>query len=72
MTDKLGSYISQLMATAIESEDEFVKELSLSELRRLKVNIEEFLAKHYQTDDVAKGEETKKILLQEDKNVKDK
>ena len=71
-TDKLGPYIQQLMATAIESEDEFVKELALTELDRLKVNINEFLAKHYQIDDVAKGEETEKILLQEDKNVKDK
>ena len=71
-TDKLGPYIQQLMATAIESDDEFVKELALTELDRLKVNINEFLAKHYQVDDVAKGEETEKILLQEDKNVKDK
>ena len=70
--DKLGPYISQLMATAIESDDDFVKELALTELDRLKVNINEFLAKHYQVDDVAKGQETEKILLQEDKNVKDK
>ena len=71
-TDKLGPYIQQLMATAIESDDEFVKELALTELDRLKVNINEFLAKHYKIDDVARGEETEKILLQEDKNVKDK
>ena len=71
-TDKLGPYIQQLMATAIESDDEFVKELALTELDRLKVNINEFLVKHYQKDDVARGEETEKILLQEDKNVKDK
>ena len=71
MADKLGPYISQLMATVIESDDEFVKELALSELRRLKVNIEEFLFKHYQEDDVAE-EKPEKKLLQEDKNVKDK
>ena len=71
-TDKLGPYIQQFMATAIESDDEFVKELALTELDRLKVNINEFLAKHYKIDDVAKGEETEKILLQEVKNVKDK
>ena len=70
--DKLGPYIQQLMATAIESDDEFVKELALTDLDRLKVNINEFLANHYKIDDVAKGEETEKILLQEDKNVKDK
>tara|TARA_R100000808_G_C2062455_1_gene93306 strand:+ start:119 stop:337 length:219 start_codon:yes stop_codon:yes gene_type:complete len=68
--DKLGPYIQQLMATAIESEDDFVKELSLSELSRLKVNIEEFLHKHVQQDEVA--DKPEKQLLQEDKNVKDK
>ena len=69
--DKLGTYISQLMATAVESDDEFVKELALTELNRLKVNIDEFLVKHYQKDDVAR-EKTEKQLLQEDKNVKNK
>ena len=69
--DKLGPYIQQLMATAIESDDDFVKELSLSELTRLKVNIEEFLYKHIQQDEVA--EKSEKQLLQEDKkNVKNK
>ena len=71
MADKLGNYISQLMVTVIESDDEFVKELALDELNRLKVNIDEFLVKHYQVDDVAK-EKTEKKLLQEDKNVKNK
>ena len=37
--NKLGNYISQLMATIIESKDDFVKELALNELNRLKVNI---------------------------------
>ena len=69
--DKLGTYISQLMATVVESDDDFVKELALTELRRLKVNIDEFLVKHYQKDDVAK-EQTEKQLLQEDKDVKNK
>ena len=71
--DKLGPYIQKLMTTVIDNkEDDFVKELALTELDRLKVNINEFLAKHYQVDDVARGQETEKILLQEDKNVKDK
>ena len=69
--NKLGTYISQLMATVIESDDDFVKELALTELNRLKVNIDEFLVKHYQVDDVAEDKIEKK-LLQEDKNVKDK
>ena len=69
--DKLGTYISQLMATVVESDDDFVKELALTELSRLKVNINEFLVKHLQIDDVAK-EKTEKQILQEDKNVNDK
>ena len=69
--NKLGNYISQLMATIIESKDDFVKELALTELTRLKVNINEFLVTHTKTDDVAE-EKPEKQLLQEDKDVKDK
>ena len=65
--DKLGPYIQKLMATVIDNkEDDFVKELALTELNRLKVNIDEFLVKHYQKDDVAE-EKIEKQLLQEDK-----
>ena len=71
--DKLGPYIQKLMTTVIDmKEDEFVKELALTELTRLKVNIDEFLVKHYQVDDVAE-EKPEKQLLQEDKeNVSNK
>ena len=71
--NKLGPYIQKLMATVLDNkEDEFVKELALTELTRLKVNINEFLVKHYQIDDVAE-EKPEKQLLQEDKeNVNDK
>ena len=71
--DKLGPYIQKLMTTVLDNkEDEFVKELALTELTRLKVNIDEFLVKHYQVDDVAE-EKPEKQLLQEDKeNVSDK
>ena len=66
-TDKLGPYIQKLMTTVLDNkEDDFVKELAMSELTRLKVNIEEFLVKHYQKDDVAE-EKPEKQLLQEDK-----
>ena len=65
--DKLGPYIQKLMTTVLDNkEDEFVKELALTELNRLKVNINEFLVKHYQVDDVAE-EKPEKQLLQEDK-----
>ena len=66
-TNKLGPYIQKLMTTVLDNkEDDFVKELAISELNRLKVNIEEFLVKHYQEDDVAE-EKPEKQLLQEDK-----
>ena len=65
--NKLGPYIQKLMATVVDNkEDDFVKELALTELNRLKVNIDEFLVKHLRIDDVAK-EQIEKQLLQEDK-----
>ena len=65
--DKLGPYIQKLMTTVLDmKEDDFVKELAMSELTRLKVNINEFLVKHYQEDDVVE-EKPEKQLLQEDK-----
>ena len=65
--DKLGPYIQKLMTTVLDNkEDDFVKELALTELNRLKVNIDEFLVKHYQEDNVVK-EKSEKQLLQEDK-----
>ena len=65
--DKLGPYIQKLMTTVLDmKENDFVKELAMSELTRLKVNINEFLVKHYQVDDVAE-EKPEKQLLQEDK-----
>ena len=70
--NKLGSYITKLMTTILDSEqEEFVKELALSELRRLNVDVNEFINKHAK-DDFDKAKETEKQLLQEDKNVKNK
>ena len=72
-TNKLGPYIQKLMTTVLDNkEDDFVKELAMSELTRLKVNIDEFLVKHFEEDDLAE-EKPEKQLLQEDKeNVNDK
>ena len=71
--NKLGGYISKLMTTVLDSEQEqFVKDLALSELQRLNVDVSEFINKHLK-DDIDKIKETEKKLLQEDKkNVKDK
>ena len=70
--NKLGSYITKLMTTVLDNEqEEFVKELALSELTRLNVDVNDFIRKYTKdiTDDI---EKTKKQLLQEQKNVKDK
>ena len=65
--DKLGPYIQKLMTTVIDNkEDDFVKDLALTELNRLKINIDEFLVTHLKVDDVAE-EKPEKQLLQEDK-----
>ena len=71
--NKLGTYITKLMTTILEKDQEdFVKNLAFSELKRLNVNIEEFLRKNSK-DDSENVEKTEKILLQEEKeNVKDK
>ena len=70
--NKLGSYITKLMTTVLDNEqEEFVRELALSELTRLNVDVSEFINKHTK-DDIDKIKETEKKLLQEDKNVKDK
>ena len=71
--NKLGSYISRLMTTVLDKEQEqFVIDLALSEIKRLNIDIEEFVRKHTK-DEFDKIKETEKKLLQEDtKNVKNK
>ena len=71
--NKLGSYISKLMTVVIDNDEEqFVKDLALSELRRLNVDMNDFIRKHAK-DDSDDVKNTEKQLLQEDKkNVKDK
>ena len=65
MEDKLGTYITKLMTTILDKEQEdFVKELAMSELGRLKINIDSFLTKHIKEKD---KKETEKQLLQEKK-----
>ena len=65
--NKLGSYISKLMTTVLDNEQEqFVKDLALTELKRLNVDVHEFINKHTK-DDIDKIKETEKKLLQEDK-----
>ena len=70
--NKLGNYITKLMTTVLDSEQEqFVKDLALGELNRLNVDMNDFIRKHTK-DDFDKAKETEKKLLQEDRDVKDK
>ena len=71
--NKLGSYITKLMTTVLDKEQEqFVKDLALSELNRLNVDMNDFIRNNTK-DDLDKIKETEKKLLQEDKkNVKNK
>ena len=71
--NKLGSYITKLMTTVLDSEqEEFVRDLALSELTRLNVDMNDFIRKN--TKDISdEVEKTVKQLLQEDKeNVTNK
>ena len=72
MADKLGPYINTLMTTVLDKEQEdFVKDLAWSELKRLNIDIEEFLRK-YSKDDTEEVENTKKLLQEEQSNDKSK
>ncbi len=65
MRNKLGPYINKLMTTIVDKDgDEFVKELAFNELKRLNVDIEEFLRKNTESDDEER-EKTEKQLLTE-------
>ena len=71
--NKLGGYITKLMTTVLDKEqEEFVRDLALSELTRLNVDVNDFIRKN--TKDISDQiERTEKQLLQEDKkDVKDK
>ena len=58
--NKLGSYITKLMTTILDTEQEqFVKDLALSELQRLNVNVNDFIKKH-DKDDLIKRKNNKK------------
>ena len=65
---KLGSYINKLMTTVLDKNgDEFVTNLALDELKRLNVDINEFIMKNISTEDLPTVDKSEKQLLQEDK-----
>mgnify|MGYP000041103310 CR=1 FL=1 len=66
--NKLGGYITKLMTTILDKEQEqFVKDLALSELTRLNVDVNEFIRKHTKDMFDKVKEQQEKQLLQEDK-----
>tara|TARA_Y100001973_G_C5140622_1_gene302742 strand:- start:817 stop:1038 length:222 start_codon:yes stop_codon:yes gene_type:complete len=72
VTNKLGSYINQLMTTVVDKEQsDFVKDLALGELKRLNLSVGEFIDKH-KDDDTAVEKTVKQLLQEEKENVKDK
>ncbi len=72
MTNKLGAYISSLMAVIIDNEQEqFVKDLAYNELNRLNVDISDFLNKNTK-DESEEIEKTEKQLLQENSKKEEK
>ncbi len=69
MKNKFGAYIQRLMSTVLDNEQEqFVKDLALSELTRLKVDMDSFIMKNNNEND--DNESTIKQLLQEETNGK--
>ena len=68
MNDKLGSYITKLMTTIVDKEqEEFVKNLALSELTNIKNSLEEFILKNTIKKEDFPEEKTEKQLLNEEK-----
>ena len=70
--DKLGTYITKLMTTILDKEQEdFVKDLAMSELSRLNIDISHFIKKHIDSkekESIENEKKQEKQLLQEDKN----
>ena len=69
--NKLGTYIEKLMTVVIDNEEEqFVKELAYSELKRLNSDVSEFLVKHYKDSDLQEEHNEKQLLLELQENKK--
>ena len=70
--NKFGPYIQRLMTTILDKEQEdFVRDLAMSELQRLKVNISDFIKTTLDSKDkdtLEREKKQEKQLLQEDTN----
>ena len=66
--NKLGNYITKLMTTVLDKEQEqFVKDLALSELTRLNVDVNDFIGKHKKDMYDKEKEQKEKKKQQEEK-----
>ena len=64
--DKLGNYISSLMSTVVDKEnDDFIQNLARQELEKISRDIQEFLHKN-RIDDEEESKKTIRKLLQEE------
>ena len=73
MENKLGIYISNLMSTVLDEEErQFVRDLAMNELKRLKIDVEEFIRKHTKDDSDAIKKTEKQLLQEETENGKNK
>ena len=67
--NKLGTYIQKLMTTVLDiDQEEFVTNLAFNELKRLNVDISDFIRKHTKDDSDEIEKTEKKLLLEGDKN----
>ena len=67
MADKFGPYIQKLMTIVLDKEnDDFVKKLAWNELKRINIDVNDFLRKNIE-DDEENSKNTIKQLLQEEK-----
>ena len=67
--NKLGTYMQKLMTTVLDVEqEEFVRNLAFNELKRLNVDVSDFIRKHTKDDSDEIEKTEKKLLLEGDKN----
>mgnify|MGYP003128263573 CR=1 FL=1 len=68
--NKLGAYIQKLMTTVLDKDcDDFVRNLALSELSRINVDIKEFILNNEEQTNEEEHRE-KELLTEEKKNGK--
>ena len=73
MKVKIGSYITKLMTTIVDKEqDEFVRDLAIDELKRLNKDIDDFVRNNTISSQEEKQKVEKQLLQEDKKNVKDK